>query len=540
MTSFGFPTKSKIAMKKLIILLAMGIFVSLCSTAQVVELQKTYTITKKSKRGVLGNAEYDSEKGHYYLTYVTKSNDKMARFEVYTFDRDFNFVALNEEEIEFEKARTKYKWFNFKGEEYSVIGNFVEPNLTGTLVIRKKKITYKYDWLVLGYYTKVDVLEKVKPKNADGDKLFYYGHVEDDNTGDIMVLCGVKEKIGKDTDPYGAYKNFTVVKFNLDLELVGQEFFSFDYPQTIVFQRALPARSDKEFYSGLAAVFAPMGGPGMGKVQSPEINDYTFVSMSPEAKVMNRVSFKSPASYWPINELIMEMNTGWIYMYGPAAPGKDKHYNLMLNTQKFATIQLIRINGDKVDFLTETNLETINSLTKTPANQKKTPEYKGKRFAIQKYAVAGKGDLIVVGQNFDNTSAGPDYKEILGFHFDPSGNMKALYGINPMESNNYSKLLGAQQELIESSDGKKLIWIMMEIEGIAAWNDKPLFYPSVSSIDLESGDIGNFENVGKMGKDQYYLDQKFPMLPTDHGEHLVFFGSDKKGAEIWFTRMLLK
>jgi hypothetical protein len=40
-------------------------------------------------------------------------------------------------------------------------------------------------------------------------------------------------------------------------------------------------------------------------------------------------------------------------------------------------------------------------------------------------------------------------------------------------------------------------------------------------------------------KEKFYLDPKFPMLETETGGRIVFFGSDKKGKTLWFARVKL-
>lgn len=527
-------------MKKLFLLMLACVFVSLAAHAQVVDLQKTYTITKKSKKGALANVEYNSDKSQYTLTYMTKANDKMVKFEIYTFDRDFNFVDLTEDIIEFDKAKAKYKWFNYRGEEYSVIGNYVEPNLAGTLVIRKKKITYKYDWWNGGYYTKTDVLEKVKIVGDAGEKLYYYGHLEDDETGDILVFAGIKGKLKEGGDPSGYTKNFSFVRFNKDLAIVSQENLDFEYPQMPFFKRKAGSTSESRGYDGMFVVFAPMGGPGMGKTANPSVNAYTYVRTDHQGKIIENIPFSSPASYWTIHELVEDNSNKRVYLYGPAAPGKDKYYNMMLGTQKFESVQLMCIEDGKVRYLTDTNLETIESKSNTPPSQKKTPEYKGKQFQIKGYASGGNQEFIVVGQNFTSSKKGMQYESVLGFHFDQNGVFKSLYGINPMETNSLAKAVGVGQELIETADKKKMIWFIMEVEGVASWNNRPLAYPTVGAIDIPAGKVSDFKNLGLMGKNQYFVDQKFPILESDNLDEVVLFGSDKKGAEIWFTRVLLK
>ena len=229
--------------------------------------------------------------------------------------------------LNLKRRRKNIQWFNYNGELYTTEGLYVEPNLVGTLVLRQKRITHKYDWFLLGYYKDVEVLKKVKPKTEDGRKFFYYGHAEDDETGDVLILCGIKERIGKDMEPYGQNKNFVVLRYNQDVELVGETEFSFEYPMNVAFSRVIPAANDG--VDGLSLVFAPMGGMGMNKYADPDKNDYKYVRVNSEPSIVDNLSFQSYASYWQIDELVHDRSTDAVYLYGPSAAGKDKYYNLI-------------------------------------------------------------------------------------------------------------------------------------------------------------------------------------------------------------------
>jgi len=95
-----------------------------------------------------------------------------VQFQIYTFDSEFNFVNKRDEEIEVEKIKEKYSWYPYKGELYSVEGISLNWNPGFALKLKKKRTTYKYDWLFLGYYKDVEVLDKVKPRTDEGDKYF--------------------------------------------------------------------------------------------------------------------------------------------------------------------------------------------------------------------------------------------------------------------------------------------------------------------------------------------------------------------------------
>lgn len=507
--------------------------------AQSLDLEKTYKVTSKAKKGVLARVEFDETKETYTLIYVTKSTEKLTRFQIFTFDKDFNFIDLKEEEMEMDKAKEKFTWFTFRGELYTVEGIAVEPNLLGTLILKQKRVTYKYDWFLLGYYKEVELLKKVKPKTEDGRTLFYHTHVEDDKTGSVYVLCGVKEKIGKGGDPMLHQKDFYVLKYNSNLELEKEVNFKFEFPQSVAFTRYLPKyyEDDPENtgVDGIVFTFAPMGGTGLDKYADPVKENYTYIRLDDQLNLVDRIPFKSFAAYWKIDEMIHNTATNEVFLFGPSALGKDKYYNMSLGVTKFKAVQLLKISNHAVEYFTETDLEEFKSKLKTPPSQRKSPDYEGKKFQIANYHIAGNGDFFVVGQNFNPNSKGPNFNDIVAFHFDSKGVLKSQYGLDTKESNAYAKSSGTPQFFVERGDN--LYWFLQEINGVYASKGKVLSYPRVGKISLASGTVSDFKEYG--GDGDYYLDPKFPYLQTNEADKLVFFGSDKKGKEIWFLRLKL-
>jgi len=543
---YGIILKKSQLMKKIIVLFMLCSFISFTgfnSFSQKLDKEATYQISGKAKRGALAKVDYDDATGNYTLIYVTKSTEKKAKFETYTFDKDFNFINKTEEEIEFDKAKTKYTWFKWNGELYSIQGNYVQPNLVGTLVLKEKKITYKYDWLILGYYKTTEILKKVKPKIGDR-KLHYYAHAEDDKTGEIYVLCGIKPKMKDMKDKSNTYmhaKNLVVVKFNPELELVKEVAIDFEYPQHVAFSRTVSNISD-DFdapeVGGMAFVFAPMGGPGMNKYADPDNCNYTYVHVDRDLNIIDNIKFKSNASFWKVDELVRDVSTEDMYLFGPLAAGKDKYYNVAMTTTKFKAVQLLKISNHKVDYLTETSLDDFEAKLKTPPSQKKSPAYKGKKFEIANYKIASNGDFFVFGQNFNKSKEGNKYTDVLSFHFDSKGVLKAQYGIDILESNKYAKAAGTPQFMLEGADGKSAFWFLQEIKGTTMFSNKLLTYPRIGKVDVSGGSLNDFQAYGK--DSGYYLNVKHPYLETSKGNTVVFFGEDKKGKTIWFLRVLLQ
>ncbi|MFH2142847.1 MAG: hypothetical protein ABIJ97_10510 [Bacteroidota bacterium] len=528
-------------MKKLVALFGAILILSMMglnSYGQKLEAQNTYELTGKAKRGALANVGYDGSQ--YKLTYITKSTDTKIKMQHYFFDNDFNFIKMEEEEDYPEKLAVKYTWYKWNGEWYSVEGNYVEPNLTGTLVLKRKKTTYKYDWILLGYYKTVEILDKVKPKTDDGRKFYYFAHAEDDKTGDIYVLCGVKANL-KDVqqDKSAAYRHnmdMTVMKFNSSLELVKEVPIKFEFPNQHAFVRAI-GNASNDFTTpeigGMAFIFAPIGGPGINKYADPGICNYRYVRVDHDLNIIDDIKFESGASYWKIDEMVPDISTGDVYFYGPSAEGKDKYYNMSLAITKFKAVQLLKVSNHKVSYLTETNLEEFEAKLKCPPSQKKSPAYAGKKFEIANYKLASNGDFFVLGQNKDDKG----FKDVLSFHFDKNGVLKSQYGIDLNETNDFSKVNGAPQIFFESPTGKNMYWLIQEIRGVTTWTEKPLTYPRLGTIEVETGNISDFTQLGKVDKNVYYLDPNYPYLETNKGNRIAFFGSDKSGKNIWFCRV---
>jgi hypothetical protein len=526
-------------MKKIISTIFMATCLLFSLQAQVLDLEKTYEITGKSKRGTLAKVQVDANTGNYTLIYQTKASDTKVKFEVYSFDKDFNFINMEEEVIEFEKARVKYTWFKFKGDEYATVGNSVEPNLVGTLVLKKKQVTWKYDWWMGVYYKQVKVLEKVKPKTDDGRKLHYYAHTEDDVTGDIQVLCGLRPmiKANANDDPAMHMKKFVVLKFNKDLDIVKEVAFEAEFPQTMIFARMVGNYSEEENapeVGGMALMFAPADGGK--KASDPDATNYRYVVVDNECQIKEDIKFKSHASFWKVDEMITNLSNGDVYFFGPLASGKDKYYSALAATTKFKSVQAMKISNHKVEYITETNLEEFEAKLKTPPSQKKSPAYSGKKFEIANYRICSNGDFFVVGQNYNTSDEGNKYNDALGFHFDNKGVLKSQYGIDTRESNKWSKSMGTPQSFIEK-DGK-LFWILQEIKDVYEPRMKPLTYPRIGKVELAAGSLSDLVDFGRENK--FYLDPKFPFLQSPDPNKIVFFGADKGGKTIWFCRVKME
>ncbi len=522
-------------MKKIKSILTVALLITQIGQSQIVDIEKTYEISRKSKRGFLSGIDYNSDEQTYQLTYITKQNDRKLKYEFYKFDKDFNFLNDGEGEEIFEKMKTKFRWFKFRDLLYSVEGVTVENNLMGTLVMRKKLIEFKYDFWIAGYYRKVTVLEKLKPKTDDGRKMSLVAYTEDNKTGDILVLAAIKLKLGKNMAeknprPYDLY----FMRFNKDLDIVSETIIPFETPQTLLAAKAIFETNEEDPENpGVESMAVTLA-------TAPEKNlkpTCTYLRLGADTKIIHRQSFVSNANYWNLDEMILDQNTNDMYLFGPAVDDLGKY-----SKGKFKSIQLAKINnkGEK-EFLTETELEEISKKLKTPPTQKSAPEYEGKKFEFSTYKVSSTGDLFVSGQNYKIDQAGNDkgsknFKDIMGFHFDSKGLLKSQYGIDTKENGNAAQNFGTPQLYLEGNDGN-MYWMIREIKDFNALYGKLLTYPRLGKITPDAK-VSDFLTIGK--SDGYYLDPKYPFLEINKGNNIVFFGANKSGKSIWFCRVNLK
>jgi len=405
---------------KRILVFALMLCISVLSKAQSLEAENIYEISGKANRGYLGDVTIDEPGNDIALTFVTKSNDKMAKFETYHFDATtYAFKKIETDEIEFEKARNKYKWFKYRGDDYSVEAVSVERNFTGTLVLKRKLITYNWSWFYGGYDRDVKLLEKVKPKNDEGNKYYAWTSAENDETGDVLVLVGPKAKMAKDEDPNAKMKNFSVLTITKDLDIAKETKIDFEHPMIpMVSQLVYNPDEDDEEETDLSSsdwglVFVPAGGSGLNKVADPEMNNFTFTRINAANELKQRINFKPEYNLWGIQEIVSAGNE--LYFIGPAK--KDNNYfneifppsmdedtrSATIETMKWQAFQVMKVSDGKVDYLKATSIDEFDAKLKTPPSQKKSPSYDGKKFAMVNFVKANNGDILIMGQNFNKS-----------------------------------------------------------------------------------------------------------------------------------------
>jgi hypothetical protein len=562
--------------------------------SQKIEFENEYEFASLKTDSYLGEVEYNPADKTTSLYYVEKDMLKTT-FTTYHFDekmqfineesKDFSIIDATKEEIA--AVRNSFAWFDYRGESYTKEFIDVYPSFGGKLIATRQKVTYNFNWNLGIYLPKFDKAENVKIKGDADQKIYLYDHVVNTETGVAYLLVGVKAPKGSD-EKYLHTRNFQIVKLNQNLEVEYLEEIKFDYNMAISFKRLVYEEGfapDEEMEvedinkGKLYMVFSPIKTMLGKKFRSPNAGDNTLVVVDENGKIEAKVEFTTKTTGWVIEDMVLD-KTNDLYFYGPA---KDEAYvNSVMPTNspltsrtevkdiKWKNFQVMKISDYRFQWINSTDLKEFKAKAVAPPSQKKMPVYVGKKFAIGISFITPGGELIITGQKYTTKSA-PDpkkegstmkvideYKDLVMFHFDDKGILKAQYGIRRDKMNRYSKAYITPQDIYMSPDGNSMYWVYGEIKGMRSGlaltggllevagvstlaKRKLLYYPAVAIVNLAEGKIGDFVPLGRdaEGKQRFYTHPNIPQIFSPDGKYLTFIGENKKGSSVWLARMMV-
>ena len=189
------------------------------------------------------------------------------------------------------------------------------------------------------------------------------------------------------------------------------------------------------------------------------------------------------------------------------------------------------VNDKQDDYFNEAIItHLVNEAVRGPLEDK----FKAKNFELLK---------IKGGTSMATAANHRSYKNIMLFHFDPQGHLRAQYGVRRQENNRYSEQNPNTQRRYLASDGRSLYWMICEITGVREQSGieggafKVLYYPAVAKIDLAVTKLSNF---AKFGNEQCFLNNTTPQLPMGGKNSIVYFGENRSGKTMWFGQMPLE
>jgi hypothetical protein len=535
-------------------------------TAQDLDLEKTYDITGAADIGDNPYVDYDKTTGNYTYYFLVKAKAGFVKVESYQLDRDFNFISNSDEELSVEQARTKFPWWNYKGDKYTSTAIYVDEK--DDLILKKKTIELTYNWGKLQYTQKVSINEKLKLRSEDGSKYFHFRNWWSEDNGDFTyVLCGIKSP----TDKLDYCKNFHILKINKDLDIVKDVSIKFDFPQEVIFPTFLDEKTEireNEYDKYFICMFAPRNEGA--KVSDPSKTNFTYVKLNTNLEIIDRISFNSPSSFWSIEDYLVDPKTEAVYLFGASLKTKDKYFDELKSTKKFDGFEVMKVENSKVAYLTEVGIDEIGKKAVMPPAQKKADPYDGKKFFITNYSLTSDGNLIVVGQGYFRAYdmvkdvIKVKYSDCFGISFDSQGKLTG-HQIYDMKGQDFSML----QFLFQGKNPNNVYWMLVQptywdfntLLGGGVYNSRPvkpaltgdigrgigkikcdLTASFIGKVDLANNKLSDFTNyqVNKETKKFYYLSNKTPFIITDDYK-LVLLGTQSmsKGKRLWFARLRL-
>ncbi|MDF2449281.1 MAG: hypothetical protein K0R26_1785 [Bacteroidota bacterium] len=588
-------------MKKIILLASIINFGIHTALAQVPILEKTYEVSRKAKNGYLGNIEMNKEKETIDMIYILPSLlPRKVKTEIYTYDKDLNLLNTVREEEWAEKLKTRWKWFNYKGDVYSTINLAASVDLTGGVVFRQKQITYYYNWYYGRYTKKVKQLEKIKAKTETDSKYAYKASYEVEADSNLLVLAGRTEK-----KTHRAFTHFDVLSCDNKINIKTTNTLEFKNPQVVVFSAPLKddneALSNDDFPRDWILVFAPMG--TFKDDRDPNPTNYSYVRLTPQGQIVERFNFDSPSNGWRI--LGAYEKDGSVFLYGSAITKdpKEKYFEKVLPFQmvpttsasqeekdlaatapsgvpfggfaamgstdygatqealdvpldelKYTNFQIGKITDGKFDFISSPNIEEFEKKKAKPADQKKYVAFDGKKFVVNGISFTSSGDVFISGQDFVKKDNKKIYKGVYMFQFEPKGNLKKNYGVFIDQSKKKgfmsnklltSDMIMADNSIFESSDGKSLYWLMRSAKTVVCHTETSGGYKTETCTPLFGFDYGSINIAnGELSEFKSFGDDEkreyYLYANTSSykmGHNLFFFSETKKGDKILLTRM---
>ena len=535
-------------MKKLLLLSAVLLFAAGTQAQETIQ-----DLSKKAGKGFLYKAV--NADGNYTITYKIPGDKKANEifYENYTFDNSIKF--LKNEEISEPKQTQEDKPDRTVSGFYASVGGCTSFEiLSMKLKFSKYSELQTWDFVRQRYVTKKTISsETIKPKNENGKYYGYAAFTNSDQT--LFVLAGVESKVKK----HGM--DFLIMGINSDLDITSKP-VDVSGSQSLVYSAQL---NDGD----IVLVFAPKKG-------EPDLSAYTYLRYSPNGELRNKVPFKSPSN----NLLIVDMveKNGSVFFCATSTKSKEAYdevfdeYTASISNpcytdarnktdaywekkanEKMESFHLLKFTGGNLDFASTAPVSEFKSKFRTSPTDKGADPYKGKKFSVQQFLITPNGEFLIAGQLNSKTSLGmgnpvKTYEDIVCFHFDKAGQLKAQYGVEKMNNDKKSEIFPMRQSFVTSKDGSSLYWVILEVKGFKGYANffdayngvatyHPRFFPRIAKLDLQNASVGSF---AVLGKEKFYMTRNFEPISNPQENSMVFIGSDEDFKKLWVNKYIFQ
>ncbi|MBS1781480.1 MAG: hypothetical protein JSS78_00265 [Bacteroidetes bacterium] len=504
-------------------------------------------LSKSARKGILVGTQRN-EDGNIRLTYKMKVDKKSdeVNYEDYVFNKDLQFVGIE---------KTKENKETHPDQKVTSVTAFVGGSnsfnvLSMTLNLEQQVWERIWDYDKQSYkWGKRLSKESVKPKNSDG-KYRGFAAYDNDDDGSVLVLASYDK---------GDNDQFVFLHVSNDVNLTETKVpITGDY--SLVYCGRLKS-------GNIFAVFAPDKG-------AADIKKYAYVECTKDGKIALNSDFTAPSS----NLMIMDYSeaNGSLYFIG-ASDKSDEAYNRIFSSyapinnpgystaanrqmdkyekrvmgEDFDNLHLLRFTNGKLDFASTTPIKELKNNVVSPASQRKSHPYNGRKMIVQNLTVAPNGDVLVAGQLMDkklvNQGKSFEYRyyDYVCLQFNNQGKYQAQYAVEKVFDATKDEIFQAAQDFVISTDGKTAYWELMEVKGakyyasvMDAWNGSSTYsaqyFPRIAKINLQSKTLSEFEGLGEKGKFLVYRNHTSLTDPSNKIRY--YFGHDEDFEKVWIGK----
>ncbi len=522
----------------------MCFITSLCAQ----EIKETIQpLSAKSQKGHLFNVVKgdDGTMNVLYRMKLDKKSEVMS-YENFSFDKNLKFIgAADVQTFKVQKEDVQNVYYSA----------YVGGSTSFDVLSRKLKI-YKEVRLetwnqTRQYYQKKKTISKetVKPKNDNGKVYIGYASYDDRTNLFALVKSESKDKVQAD--------KFLILDYYLDEKMEYKEIpVDLNGSYSLVYSAMVNGTSE---IADVVLVFAPNKG-------TSDASKYVYFRYDLTGKLIHKIEFTSPAPALLITDV--NEKDGDIYFCGNSKKSKDpyekvfKEYCPIYNPgatdgnnlqdlywrrsseQTMDFFHLLKFSGDKLVFASTTPVSEIKTKFKTAPGDKGASAYKGKKFCVESFSVTPSGDYLIAGQLKSavllNEHFIDSYTDIICFHFDKNGSIKAQYGIGKVNNDKKSEIYDMMQNFYPSADGKSVYWAILEVKADVDWYSgyaTPIYFPRITKIDLSSSSLSAIKTLGE-GK--YFLRTDFIPALDKSENSVTYIGNDLKDKNLWLGKVVFK
>lgn len=333
-----------------LILFSLTVFV-FTTNAQTTIIEKTVDISPRSVSGNINCFTHIPNVNQYRIGFVTSIKKGLGTYEIYSFDKQLNFLTKDEMSIPV-ITETILK------RDTSYIALSVDKT-SNQLRIKKNKITKsKYSTFTKSYLKEKSKTQKtVSPRGPNGNLLFFH-EIISEHTNNMQIIAHLKDS-----------STYCLAGID-DLGMVSTiQPILFEHVNSIIFKQLV---ND----SIAVIIIAPNStNSQLGK------NTFAIILYNLTTQDVSQISFESPAEYWDIEFCNFFNNK--IYLFGPSIIGTDKYYDQLCKLKKwdihrsqeycktndiYNSYQLMKVENNEIKFVQNYSLLELQEKLVTPEN----------------------------------------------------------------------------------------------------------------------------------------------------------------------------